>query len=317
VQREAVADLIVAAVVEAFRPLVLIDEARGATAHVRQRGAKLIPEATLALVTRRGDAYAPWLRRFDRDGVPIETKPIPFTLLTIDEPRGGEALCTIASGLSNPLSIRRRGRTEQVAPAVGRPSGATTVRVTTRDGRPLAGCDVYVQLPGEQPVALGRTDEAGRVTIAADDGRVRTVIVTTRFVPLAKLPLVPGATTELVAPTTGEPALLAAEDRLAAWQAEFLDLIVARRVLLAAAERHAERGDRAAAEAALDRLDRGDKPSRLTAELEALRRRFVDDAGSAERMIESLFNDAAAAAKGLDDARAVADVRERVKRIAP
>jgi hypothetical protein len=315
-QREAVADLVVAAIIEAFRPVMRIDEVRAGTAQTRQRGSLLFPPTTLASLTRRGDAYAPWVRRYDRDGAPIETTAVPHTLLVVDEPRGGEAVCVVESGVRNPLGVRRRSRSEQTALAVGRVSGTTTVRVTTRDGRPLSGCTVYVQAEGAKATPLGRTDAAGAISVSADDGRVRTLVVTTRFCPLAKLPVVPGAVAEVTAPTAAEPELLAAEDRLTAWQAEFLDLFVARRVLLASAERHVEEQDRAAAETALSRLDRGDKPARLLGDLELMRRRFAGEAAS-NRMIASLVDEATAAAKALDDSQAVAELRRAAAKIAP
>lgn len=309
--RATVAATVVATIGEAFRPTVLIDEARDATARVRQRAAALYPPTTLDGLTRRGAAFAPLVRRYDRDGVPLETKPIPWTFLEVDEPRGREAVCLVRSGLHNPLSLRRRGRIEKPALFVGRPTGATVVRVTSRDDRPLAGCRVFVQ-DGDAPAEpLGATDAAGRIVVPAAEGRVRVLYVTSRFSPLAKLPLVPGLVERIDAPTSGSPELLAAEDRLAAWQTKALDLLIERRVLTALAGGRLEQNDREAAAAALARLDRTTKPNELTAELESLRRRFVVGPEATQRTIAALFHEAAASAAMLDDAAEIADLRRR------
>jgi hypothetical protein len=137
--------------------------------------------------------------------------------------------------------------------------------------------------------------------------------VASRFAPLAKLPLVPGHVEEIDAPTAGSPELSAAEDRLVAWQAKALDLLVERRVLSALANSHLDRDDREAAGAALARLDRTPQPNELTAELESLRRRFVTGPEAVQRPIAALFNEAAASAKLLDDAAETAALRRRLQ----
>jgi hypothetical protein len=291
---------------------MLVDDVREATVRVRHRAAALFPPATLEGLTRRGAAFAPLVRRYDRDGAVLETKPIPWTVLEVDEPRGGEAGCLVRSGLHNPLSLRRRGRTERLALAVGRPTGATILRVTSRDDRPLLGCRVFVQ-DGDAPAApLGATDAQGRIVVPSTDGGVRTLYIASRFAPLAKLPLVPGLVDEIEVPTSGSPELSAAEDRLAAWQAEALDMLVERRVLSALASSRLEQDDREAAAAALARLDRTTKPSELTAELESLRRRYVVGPEAAQPPIAALFAEAAEAAKMLDDAAETAALRRRM-----
>jgi hypothetical protein len=203
---------------------------------------------------------------------------------------------------------------KRLAVAVGPATGSTTVRITSRDGRSLAGCRVYSQDADAPAVLLGETDPNGAIVVTADDGRARMLVVTSEFVPLAKLPLVPGARVEIVAPTTGTPELLAAENRLAAWQAEYLDLFVERRVQLALAEKHIEAQDRAGAEAVFKRLDRGDTPSKRLTQLETLQTRFAG-VKTPNPTIAALFAQAKSAATALDDAAAVVELQRQLAKL--
>lgn len=316
-QRDAVGELIFAAVAEAFRPTVRIDEARSNTAGVRLRAGQLFPVDECDRLLRRGRPFQPITRRLDRDGALLESVAIPWTFLVVDEPKGDEAVCVIRSGLANPLGVRRRGRTERIALAVGRPSGGTTVKFTSRDGRPLAGCQVFADRGNEKPDALGTTDVEGRIFVPGDDDRPVMLVAAARFAPLAKLPLVPGLSAELTAATAGEPELLTAEERLVAWQAKFLDGFIERRVLLALAEAHVEREDKAAAEKLLARLDAGMKFPERRNELESLARRSSAEAGQAKRAVAQMFAEAEKAIAALDDAVQVSDLRKAVAKLKP
>lgn len=316
-QRETLGDLLYEAIVAAYRPTATIVESRTGGATLRLRAAELYPPETRSRLLRRGEAFVPFVRRIDRDGRVLETQSIPWTLLTIDEVRGGEATCLVRSGLSNPLGVTRRGRNERLAITVGRPSGSTTLQITSRTGRPLAGCRVLIDRGTGTAEPAGTTDLDGRITFVADDGKPWTVIATSRFMPLAKLPLVPGLVPELTAATSGEPELLAAEERLVTWQSTFLDGFIERRVLLALAEAHVEREDRAAAESLLARIDAGTKPLERRTELEALARRFAAAPGGSQRAIAAMFADAEKAVASLDDSAQVAELRKAVARLKP
>lgn len=316
-QRDAVGELIFAAVVEAFRPTIRIDDARSGTASVRLRGGQLFPTDERDRLLRRGAAFMPITRRLDRDGALLESTVIPWTFLVVDEPKGDEAVCLVRSGLANPLGVRRRGRSERIALAVGHPTGGTTVKFTSRDGRPLAGCRVFADRGEEKPDQLGATDVEGRVFVPGDDGRAVMLVAAARFAPLAKLPLVPGLVPELTAATAGEPELLAAEERLVAWQGKFIDGFVERRVLLTLAETQVEREDKASAERLLARLDAGMKFQDRRQELESLARRSSAEAGQAKRAIAVMFAEAEKAIASLDDAVQVSDLRKAVAKLKP
>jgi hypothetical protein len=223
----------------------------------------------------------------------------------------------VRSGLTNPLGVRRRGRTERIALSVGKPTGGTIVQITSRDGRPLAGCRVYADRGEEKPEQLGATDVEGRIVVPADDGRAVVLVATSRYAPVAKLPLVPGLVPELTAATAGEPELLAAEERLTAWQGKFLDGFIERRVLLALAEAQVERADKAAAERLLARLDAGMKFQDRRNELESLARRSSAEAGDAKRAVAVMFAEAEKAIAALDDAVQVSDLRKAVAKLKP
>lgn len=313
VQREALDERLVDAIMAAFRPTILLDDVRGRSARIRFRAAGLFPEEELRRLTELNPAYQPFLRRLDREGRVQQCEEVPWTLVTFDEFREGAGLATIESGRSSPFGGTKRGRTERVGISVGRPTGTTTLTVVDRSGAPLVGARAVCD-DADKP--SGRTvpgDGRGRFTLAAADGRPQTVVVTSRFLPLAKVPVVPGMVKEQTLSVAADSVLFAAEERLMQWQSTFLDLHVRRRVLLMLASSYLDQEKPEAAGALLSALDQGERPSERIAELESLGRRLATDAGPSKRAVERMIADAAAAARELDDADSAAEVRGKLK----
>jgi hypothetical protein len=311
-QRESAAETIAAAVRSAFRPLVQIDDLRGSSARLRFRAAAAAGNAEERKQLTASKTFVPYFRRLDRDGKLQSIEPVPWTLLAVEELRGEEAVAVVASGRHDALGVRRRGRSERIAVAAGEPTGTTTLRITTADGRPLAGCRVYADDDGTA-AAIEEGPVPGTFTLTADRGRMKRIVVTTRFVPLAKFPLVPGLVAELVVPVSVDPNLLAAEERLVQWQSAFLDLHIRRRMLLTLASSKLEQEQPDAARTLLGRFEQTDRPAERIAELKSLQRRLAAEAGVSRTVVERMFADAAEAAAALDDAETAAEIRKRLQ----
>ena len=110
-------------------------------------------------------------------------------------------------------------------------------------GAPLADCEVFSIGDAKSAKSLGRTDAAGRLRIEPTHGRALSLIVASRFLPLARVPLLPGLEAAVTVPVAADRRLRGAEDWLTDWQTEFLDLYIRRRALMAAAGIHLERGE--------------------------------------------------------------------------
>ncbi|MBA4018279.1 MAG: hypothetical protein C0483_14015 [Pirellula sp.] len=311
---DAVLDVIVAA----FRPVGRIVEAGASQGTIELRGAALLPESSWPRVAQPGDVYLPMLRARRRDGGYSDTKQIPWTLLEIEDAVVAEGqvprlTCAVRTGLNNPLGVRQRGRYEAWIIGAGRPSGGTVLTVQPRSGgEPLVDCEVFSIGDGKSASSLGRTDGEGRLRIAPTHGRALTLIVASRFLPLAKAPLLPGLEAEVTVPVAADGRLRGAEDWLTDWQTEFLDLYIRRRALMAAAGIHVERGELPAARLLVAQVDRLGSPSQRIEALEIRRRAFVDGDPAAAKLLNQLFTESLLTVRALDDATALLDLQRRI-----
>jgi len=312
-QRALVGTTAARAAIAAYRPTARIDDVRGDQAVLRLRGEALLPAEVRAELVVRGEGFVPMLRRRDRDGKVASVDRVPWTVLKIRDGGDSPAAVTIESGLRSPLAGRRRGRVEALASAAGKPSGSTIVTITSgTGGEPLAGVSVYEIGAGGTATSSGTTDEGGRITIAADGGRVRTLVVAGRYLPLARLPLIAGLDAEVAAPVPVDGRLFEAERKLANLQSEFTDRMVLRRVLALTAATQLERGDKAAAAATLARLGQVGTVAEFADALESRRRLMDLGPSTSDRLIDRLYGEALAAMRAVDDRQAQAELERRL-----
>lgn len=310
-------DLIAATAAEAatsgFRPPARIDEVRQNVAIMRLRGGSLFPAEATSRLLRIGDGFAPVLRRRNADGSLQPAVAVPWTLLAVKDVRGPVVEAAVVTGLRNPLGGRNRSRTEQWAVAVGRSSEPTELTLTAqRGGSPLAGCRVFAGDDGNAAHLVGTTDERGRIVVPSAEGCVRTIVVTTRYLPLAKFPLAPGSIPRLTAAVPGDPTILETEYWLADWQAEFTDLYIQRRVLATLASARIEQGSLDAARSLLDALDQVGSPRTQVESLELRRRTTKVDGPIETRLLDRLFGDSLDVVRKLDDSAVQAELRSRL-----
>ena len=311
---DAVLDVISAS----FRPVGRVIDASVGKSTIELRAAGLLPESSWPQVARPGDVYLPMLRARRRDGSYSETKSIPWTLLEIEDAVVVEGLaprltCRVQTGLMNPLGVRQRGRNEAWVIGAGRPSGDTTLTVQSRAGGvPLADCEVFSLGDAKSAKSLGRTDAAGRLRIEPTHGRALSLIVASRFLPLARVPLLPGLESAVTVPVAADGRLRGAEDWLTDWQTEFLDLYIRRRALMAAAGIHLERGEIPAARTLLAQVDRVGSPSRQVESLEVRRRASIDGDPAAAKLLDQLFTETLLTVRALDDTTTQLDLQKRI-----
>ncbi len=311
---DAVEDVISAA----FRPVGRVIDAAAGKSTIELRAAGLLPESSWPQVARLGDVYLPILRARRRDGSYSDTKSIPWTLLEIEDAVLVDGLaprltCRVQTGLINPLGVRQRGRNEAWVIGAGRPSGDTLLTVQSRAGGvPLADCEVFSLGDAKSANSLGRTDAAGRLRIESTHGRALSLIVASRFLPLARVPLLPGLDSDVTVPVAADGRLREAEDWLTDWQTEFLDLYIRRRALMAAAGVHLERGDIPAARTLLAQVDRVGSPSQRIESLEIRRRASVDGDPAAAKLLDQLFTETLLTVRALDDTTTQLDLQRRI-----
>ena len=280
---------------------------------LRIRGGSLFPPGAIARLLPSGQGLLPVLRRRNDDGSLQPGTVVPWTLLTVESADGAMVDATVHSGLRNPLAGRNRSRTEQWAVAVGRSDLATELTIAGQSrGEPLPGCRVYSADAGASTRLLGTTDALGRITIPPASGRVQTVVVTTKYLPLARFPLVHGAVPRTTAKVPGSAKLLATEEWLADWQTRFTDIYIQRRVLATLAAARIEQGAPEAARALLDASEKVESPRDYVEALELRRRTTKGDAPLESRLLDQLFDDSLAVARKLDDSALQAELRSRL-----
>ena len=189
----------------------------------------------------------------------------------------------------------------------------TTATGPTRDaGAQLAVCDRTPLGDAKRAKSHGRTAAAGRLRIETTHGRALTLIVTSRFLPLARVPLLPGLESAVTVPVAADGRLRGAEDWLTDWQTEFLDLYIRRRALMAAAGIHLERGEIPAARTLLAQVDRVGSPSRQVESLEIRRRASIDGDPAAAKLLDQLFTETLLTVRALDDTTTQLDLQKRI-----
>lgn len=278
---------------DAFRPLATIEEVQPKTAAIRLRAAGLAVQEPELLAGRPGDLFVPVIRSNLPDGDAKDIRAIDWTYLLVDEVQGAQLNCRIFTGLRSPLSARRRGRTQQLAIAVRPKGGETTLRLATgAEQLPLRGYDVFAYGPDSpKTTLLGQTDREGRLTVGPGETPLRLLLIRSGGEFIARLPIVPGLSPEMVAQAPDDEQRLAVEGFISGVQEEVLETIVQREVFLAQIRKRLEENNADAARKLMERLraltDRKQYQDRLT----TYRNRIFTNDPRRKARIDKLFSD--------------------------
>jgi hypothetical protein len=248
--------------------------------------------------------FLPLLRRTTRDGALVEggIQVVPWTYLEIlpaAEAPGGDSQRDmrqldglIQSGMRQPLGARRRARTEQIAIALRADAAGTTVRLRSRieAEKPLIGYEVKSQNTGEEANHLvGVSNDVGEVRIAPGKTPIQMVSVASAGVPLARVPIVPGAQQYVDVPLPDDGIRLQAAARLASLREDLIDLVARRNIFMARVRQQIEEKNYDQARELLESLDElpGRSQFNQTLEREARQHRTKDP--QVQRRIDQLF----------------------------
>ncbi|WP_442481403.1 hypothetical protein [Aeoliella sp. SH292] len=223
-------------VCEAFTPMATfrVNREDPTKVELQFRGSKLPRVEGQSELVSPGQVMRPYLRRTDRDGLPVEDgiQPVAWTYLTLDE--GESPTATIVSHTKAPLGTRQRGRIDQLATIV-RPSGATTqLRLHSRasDDEPLAGFRVYRRdSDSEENEFIGKSDDDGAISIPSGKTPIQIAMIQSGGQWIAKIPVVPGVDGVVNAPLADDRKRLEAEGKLAGIHEELIDLVARRNIL--------------------------------------------------------------------------------------
>lgn len=282
------------AVCEAFCPtarLVSLDlEAK--TAQLRVRGGGLeLPGGSLRL-NFPGQVYRIFVRYNDRLGRAIRIQDIPFSYLLAEKTEGAVISAKLISAFRSPLSARRRGRVEQlfVATRAHLPATRLVCQDRAEPDRPLRAYWVYRQsVEGKETTLVGTTDDSGSILVPNTGEGLIVLWIKNGQVPLARLPLVPGAEEEVVAHLPRDEERLEAEAFVLGLQEELLDLVTRRQILLTRAEWYLRAGERDRARQMLEELRSLQKVDDFRRYLLLNRKRLIASDPLAQKRIDQMF----------------------------
>jgi hypothetical protein len=317
-ERSLLGTAAVDAILEAFAPLGQVDVVEAKQSQIRLRAAALPTRDPDLPVLTQGSVFIPALRFNNSDGSLKSVRTIPWTFLA-SEPRGGPAEavggqaklpersskappadptmvnCRIYSGLRNPLSSRRRGRSEQLAVAVNPPRAATRVELfsVSEPDYPLGGYEVHAQRPGSAATApLGLTDYRGVVNVPPDEAHpLRILIVKNGGEPVARLPVLAGWEPSLRALVTNDEQRLRVEGFITGLQERAVDTVARRELLMARIQARLSAGQVPQAETLFQQLKALPSLGAFQQELQIFERSVQTNDPRLKRKIDKLLAD--------------------------
>jgi hypothetical protein len=224
-----------AAVGQVFRPVGRIYRVRQGVAEVHMRAAHLAVQPHSALLPDVGQILLPVIGKTDRQGGAAKdsrVEQVPWTLLEVEAASDKALRCRVISGLRSPLRARTTRLAERYA-IVTRPHlAATTVRLVSPNGQPLAGYELYERRTGDTGSRLlGATNWRGELAIVADQRPYRLLYVKSGELLVARLPLVVGCQAVVTAQVRDDTLRLRAEGFLLGLRDELLDETARREVI--------------------------------------------------------------------------------------
>ncbi len=269
-----------AAVVDAFTPLMQIENVRGREVSLRIRAGGLIMDADNPSAIRSTDILLPVLRRNDRLGQPLldGILPAPWTFLTINQLEGYSLVAQAHSGQYSILGIRASARIQRYA-LVARPlEQETDLRLISRNEPqiPLAGYEIYSKDPlTDETVLLGSTDWRGILRVRRGERPLQVLYVRNGGQLLARLPMVPGLEPMLTAEIRNDDRRLEAEGFVKGMQGTIMDLVARRQLTITRFRRHLHAKEFDQARALLEEFGKLPTRSDLSRDLLQQRPRFA------------------------------------------
>jgi hypothetical protein len=235
------------AIATAFTPLVQIEGVEDSQITARLRAGGLVTTKRSPALIEPGAALRVILRRNDRKGDPLKggVQLVPWTMLRVTARKESQLTCELVSGYRSPIPTKGGARTERLA-LLAAPRYASTrlvLRTRSKPPRPLTGYEVFAKGEGDEPsVRLGATGWDGSLELPRTDGKLQVLLVRSGSQLLARLPLVPGQDSELVATVLDDDRRLQAEGYVQAFQSRVLDLVVRREILASRIHQRAAAG---------------------------------------------------------------------------
>ncbi len=295
---------------ELFRPISEIDDVDEQDVFVRVRAGEYLPADPDAAQLKPQDLLQPYMRYLDRKLVLQKVQMMPWSYLVVQKTNRGRIECQFKTGLRNPLGGKSRRRVEVFASRLNRIADRTRLKLmpTSNVSRPLYGYSVSIapkhpremakpaEPAGNQaakdgesakdngggkrkqddPAAMQYTrllsDRSGRVEIKVDEkNSVVWLYVRSGKNLLAILPFAPGIAAEEIMKLPDDALRLGVEGSLALLEAELIDTVARRALLMAMATSHSRKDKWDQVDGIFEQLDDLPKTKFFESKLTAIR----------------------------------------------
>ncbi|TWU17093.1 hypothetical protein Pla52o_54300 [Novipirellula galeiformis] len=285
------------AMVQAFAPVLRIENAGQKNAEGRLRAGGLILDDTSPAMIHVGDVLEPMTRKNDRNGNPIQIGPIDWAYLLVTEQEGPIMKMDFHAGRAGGLQGRSNKRTFRMALRVRSFGKSTLLRLHAQKDPdfPLIGYEIYDRnLESGEMAFVGRTDWNGRLTIDATDSPLHLLYVKNGGAVLARLPIVPGFKPRVVADLSGDDMRLQAEAYIRGVQNAIIDLVAIRELLAARVRLRLRNGEMDEARDLLFALREQPTHERISEDMDKKLTAFLNDPGAKNpnqrRKIDEMFS---------------------------
>jgi hypothetical protein len=254
---ETMSEAIGQGLIQAFSPVVRIDNAGQKTAEGILRASGLIVNDDSPGKVRVGDVLMPATRKDDRNGNPFLIGPIDWAYLMCNEVDEDTVKMGFYAGRAGGLQGRKNNRTHRVAIKIKSKGDQTMLRLHAQGDPdfPLIGYEIYEkELDSKEMSFVGRTDWNGRIDIDKNEDPLRLMYVKNGGAVLARLPMVPGLDPKAVADIRSDDMRLEAESYIRGVQNSIIDLVAVRELFKARITMRLQNGEMEAAEELMDLL---------------------------------------------------------------
>ncbi len=279
---------------EAFAPLAQVEVQERSRVRLRLRASALARATDAPTNVSEGTFFVPVLRINDREGNPVPggIRTVPWTFLRVAEADEQQIICEIFSGLNQPIRKRSRGRIEQLAVKVTPHAAPTRLMLRSRSSNdtPLIGYELFCRKAVDEPLQrIGQTDAAGDILVSPGMPPLRTLFVKHGNQMLARLPVLDGYASEMVAYLPDNTPLLEAEGFVSRLQDALTDVVARRGILMVRARRQMETKDFEAAQRTLDALQTLATQSEFLQQIAQHQQQTVSDDRSIQARIDQLY----------------------------
>jgi len=292
-------DAIFQVIYTGFSPIAALEQVLPNKVVLRVRGGELIRERFLPSMIGEGRIFVPFLRVWNQSGRLESVKPIPWTVLLVDSVQQSRVECSLETGIRNPLTTRRRGRTEQIAILPRLEEKPTRLLIQPRTQTDTddslrqftARYGIFERTPdNEKGVLLGESNVRGEFIVPySPDSPIRRLLVREGDMLVAKLPLIQGWKTNALISVPDDEIRIAAESALMGIQEEVIDQITLRMILRARIEKYEASGNKAGLDKAKMELDRTKTRQQFLTQLDQERRKHHSPDAIVRQRLEKMF----------------------------